>query len=104
MPQPEPQVAKDQKEEEQPWIEVKRKQKPIPKAPESQLQKRGRGWPRKNRGPPTDKIIQFEPRWTRARAAQMKEEQKRAQMKVDADANIEELIKTNNIAALIKTD
>ena len=51
-------------------------------------------------GPPKDKIILFEPRWTRARAAQMEEEQKWA----DEDANIEELIKTNNIAALIKMD
>jgi len=57
---------------------MKRKQKPNPKAPESQIQKRGRegGRPRKNMGPPKDKIIQFEPRWTRARAAQMEEEQK----------------------------
>jgi hypothetical protein len=55
-------------------------------------------------GPPKDKIIQFEPRWTRARAAQMREEQNWAQMNTDADARIEELIKTNNIAALIKTD
>ena len=88
----------------QPWIEVKRKQKFIPKAPEPELQKRGRGRPRKNMGPPKDKIIQFEPRWTRARAAQMREEQNQAQMNANADARIEELIKTNNIAALIKTD
>jgi len=101
-PQPEPQVATEQKEEEQPRIEVKRKQKPIPKAPEPQLQKRGRGRPSKHMGPPKDKIIQFEPRWTRARAAQMEEERKRTQ--TNADANIEELIKTNNIVALIKTD
>ncbi len=76
IPLPEPQVATDQKQEEQPWIEVKRKQKPIPKPPEPQTQKRGRGKPRKHMGPPKDKIIQFEPRWTRACAAQMEEEQK----------------------------
>jgi len=102
--QPKPQVATDQKEEEEPWIEVKKKQKPIPKAPEPQIQKQGRGQPRKHMGPPKDKTIQFEPRWTRARAAQMEEEQKWAQRNAIADANIEKLIKTNNIAALIKTD
>jgi len=96
-PQPQMQMATDQKQEEQPWIEVKRKQKLIPKAPEPELQKRGRGRPRKNMGPPKDKIIQFEPRWTRARAAQMREEQKQAQMNTDADAKIEELIKTYQI-------
>ena len=36
-PHPELQVATDQKQEEQPWIEVKRKQKFIPKAPEPDL-------------------------------------------------------------------
>jgi len=51
-----------------------------------------------------DKSIQFELRWTRARAAQMEEEQKQAERNVDADTHIEESIKTNNIAALIKID
>ncbi len=49
-------------------------------------------------GPPKDKIIQFEPRWTRARAARQKEEEKAQK---DADAQIEELIKTNKIEVLI---
>ena len=97
-------MATDQKEEEQPWIEVKRKQKPTPKAPEPQLQKQGRGQPKKQSGLPKDKTIQLEPRWTRARPSQMEEEQKWAQRNEDMDANIEELIKTNSIAALIKRD
>jgi hypothetical protein len=61
----------EQKEEEQPWIEVKRK----PKSAPQQLPKRGRGRPKKNMGPPKDKVIQLEPRWTRARAARQKEEE-----------------------------
>jgi hypothetical protein len=48
-----------QSADEQPWIQVERKKKkedqPIPK--------RGRGRPRKNSGPPKDKVIQMEPRW-----------------------------------------
>jgi hypothetical protein len=51
-------------------------------------------------GPPKDKVIQFKPRWTRARARQMEEEQAQK----DAHAHIEELIKTNQIKLLIKTD
>ncbi len=51
-----------------------------------------------------DKSIQFELRWTRARAAQIEEEQKQAERNVDTDTHIEESIKTNNIAALIKID
>jgi len=53
-------------------------------------------------GPPKDKVIQFEPRWTRARARQMEEEQQQAQNK--NDTRMEELIITNNIKALIKMD
>ncbi len=52
-------------------------------------------------GQPKDKVIQFEPRWTRALAARQKEEE---QARKDADAHIEELIKTNQIEVLIKTD
>jgi hypothetical protein len=58
-----PQQKQPQSTEEQPWIQVERKKntkdQPIPK--------RGRGRPRKNSGPPKDKVIQMEPRWTRAR-------------------------------------
>jgi hypothetical protein len=113
-PKPEPEISKPevqisppvvQKEEEQPWIEVKRKQNPKPaqnQAPASE-QKRGRGRPRKNLGPPKDTTIQFPPRWTRARAQQMRQEQEAAQTSAQ-DLLIEELIKTHNIAALIKTE
>ncbi len=52
-------------------------------------------------GPPKDKVIQFEPRLTRAHAARQKEEE---QEQKDADAHIEELFKTNQIEVLIKTD
>ncbi len=48
-----------------------------------------------------DKVIQFEPRWTRARAARLKEEEQAGK---DEDAHIEELIKTNQTEVLIKTD
>ncbi len=65
--QPHQHEQPQQSTEEQPWIQVERKKKkedqPIPK--------RGRGRPRKNSGPPKDKVIQMEPRWTRARARQM---------------------------------
>ena len=88
-------------EEEQPWTEVKRKQSPKP-AP-TQEQKRGRGRPRKNMGPPKTTTIQFPPRWTRARAQQMRQEQEAAQPNAQ-DLLIEELIKNHNIAALIKTE
>ncbi len=58
---PQQQEQPQQSAEEQPWIQVERKKKkedqPIPK--------RGRGRPRKNSGPPKDKVIQMEPRWTR---------------------------------------
>ena len=98
-PAPTPPQQTDQKGEEQPWIEVKRKQ--TPKSAPQTIQKRGRGRPKKHMGPPKDKTIQFEPRWTRARAARQKEEE---QAQKDADAHIEELIKTNKIEVLIKTD
>jgi hypothetical protein len=55
-------------------------------------------------GPPKDKIIQFEPRWTRAHARQMVEEQQQMQNQKDEDAHIKESIKTNNINVLIKMD
>jgi hypothetical protein len=93
-----------QKEEEQPWIEVKRqKSKPTQEQAPASEQKRGRGRPRKNFGPPKDTTIQFPPRWTRARAQQMRQEQEAAQTNAQ-DLLIEELIKTHNIAALIKTE
>jgi transposase InsO family protein len=111
QPQPEPQPAPqpenlpiiDTQPPEQPWVEVKRKQ--IPKAPALPADsKRGRGRPRKNTGPPKDKTVQFPPRWTRARAQQMREEQAQAQQAQGSAQIIEELIKTGNIAALIKLD
>jgi len=55
-------------------------------------------------GPPKDKVIQFEPRWTRASAARQKEEEQEEQVRKDTDAHIEELSKTNKIEVLIKTD
>jgi len=97
-------VATDQKEEEQPWIEVKRKTKANSKTTRATSSKTREGQHRKHTGLPKDKTIQFEPRWTRASAAQREEEQKRAKRNGDANANIEELIKTSNITALIKTD
>jgi hypothetical protein len=53
--------------EEQPWIQVERKKKKEEQPREDQpIPKRGRGRPRKNSGPPKDKIIQMEPRWMHA--------------------------------------
>jgi len=92
----------EEKEKEQPWIEVKR-QKDKPK-PSQESPKGGRGRPIKNMVPPKDKTIQLPPRWTRARTRQMEEEQRQAQQNEQMDAHIEELIKTSNITALIKTD
>jgi hypothetical protein len=58
-----PETPQPQPAEDQPWIQVERKSKK-----EDQLiPKRGRGRPRKNSGPPKDKVIQMEPRWTPAR-------------------------------------
>jgi hypothetical protein len=109
------QQEQPKKSEEQPWIQVERKKK----KEEQPIPKRGRGRPRKNSGSPKDKVIQMEPRWTRARARQMQQVDpsqcghlrctQRAQVdqtqhaQVDP-AQIDELIRTNNIAELIKTD
>jgi hypothetical protein len=101
IPQPMQDQA-EQKEEKQQWIEVKRHKQPQIQQPVPDVPKRGRGRPRKHMGPPKDKVNQFEPRWTRAR--QIEEGQKQVQKAADADAHIEELIKTGNIAALIKTE
>jgi len=57
VPPPQPADQTEQKEEEQPWIEVKRKQKP--KSVLQDVPKRGKGRPRKHIRPPKDKIIQF---------------------------------------------
>jgi len=101
IPQPMQDQA-EQKEEKQQWIEVKRHKQPQIQQPVPDVPKRGRGRPRKHMGPPKDKVNQFEPRWTRAR--QIEEGQKQVQKAADADAHIEELIKTGNIAAFIKTE
>jgi len=49
-PPPQPAEQTEHKEKEQPWIEVKRKQKP--KSAPQDVPKKGRGWPRKHMGPP----------------------------------------------------
>ncbi len=68
------------------------------------FQKEGGVGQEKTQGrPKTRKIIQFPPRWTRAWARQMEEEQQ-AHQDVQMYGQIEELIKTSNIKVLIKMD